>query len=90
MQLHECESCHKKENKKTSQECPANVVEINNPSEVVLFHKLLVPAAAGDDVTMPPYNGRWHNALVEYEANGHLYLFSSDGIPTRLPNFVEE
>ena len=31
-----------------------------------------------------PENGAYRNALVEYESNGHIYMYSSDGIPTRL------
>lgn len=40
----------------------------------------------GDDTTGEyiPENGLYKNALVEYEANGALYIYSSDGIFTRL------
>lgn len=31
-----------------------------------------------------PENGAYRNALVEYESNGHIYMYSSDGIPTRI------
>lgn len=31
-----------------------------------------------------PENGAYRNALVEYESNGHIYMYSSDGIPTRM------
>lgn len=85
MEIPRCRECEKKQEKK----CPNKVIEINNPSEVVLFRKTIVPASLGDDTTYPPLVGRWHNALVEYEANGHLYLVDSGGIPTRLPNYTE-
>ena len=31
-----------------------------------------------------PENGAYRNALVEYESNGHIYIYSSDSIPTRV------
>ncbi len=32
-----------------------------------------------------PENGAYRNALVEYESNGHIYIYSSDGVYTELP-----
>ena len=58
------------------------VLEIHNNECPVLFHRVLVPAAIGDDETNPPRNGQYRNVLLVYEANDHVYLFSSDGIPT--------
>ena len=58
------------------------VLEIHNHECPVLFHRVIVPAAMGDDETNPPRNGQYRNVLLVYEANGHVYLFSSDGIPT--------
>lgn len=58
------------------------VLEIHNHECPVLFHRVVVPAAMGDDETNPPRNGQYRNVLLVYEANGHVYLFSSDGIPT--------
>lgn len=58
------------------------VLEIHNHECPVLFHRVIVPAAIGDDETNPPRNGQYRNVLLVYEANGHVYLFSSDGIPT--------
>ena len=58
------------------------VLEIHNHECPVLFHRVVVPAAIGDDETNPPRNGQYRNVLLVYEANGHVYLFSSDGIPT--------
>ena len=48
------------------------------------FRKVVIPAVAGDDKTgqVIPENGLFTNALVEYEANGALYIYSSDGIFT--------
>lgn len=58
------------------------VLEIHNHECPVLFHRVVVPAAIGDDEANPPRNGQHRNVLLVYEANGHVYLFSSDGIPT--------
>lgn len=60
------------------------VLEIVNEPEIVTFCKVVIPASAGDDKTNPPLNGLYRNALVEYEANGEAYLYSSDGIPTKI------
>lgn len=70
--------CNCEENKHSS---PA-VLEIHNHECPVLFHRVMVPAAMGDDETNPPRNGQYRNVLLVYEANEHVYLFSSDGIPT--------
>ena len=64
--------------------CPPKVININHPQEPVLFHRVDVPAAMGDDTTYPPENGLYKNVLLVYEANNHVYLYNSDGIPTSL------
>lgn len=50
------------------------------------FRKVVIPAVAGDDETgeVIPENGLFANALVEYEANGAMYIYASDGIFTRI------
>lgn len=51
------------------------------------FRKVVIPTVLGDDSEgsdYAPENGAYQNALVEYEANGALYLYSSDGIYTKL------
>ena len=43
-----------------------------------------IPAVLGDDSTgseVAPKNGNYCNTIVEYEANGHKYIYSSEGIP---------
>ena len=70
---------------KKSCSAPA-VLEITNKENPVIFHKVLMPAAMGDDETNPPRNGQYRNVLLEYEANGHIWMFSSDGIPTFISN----
>lgn len=66
------------------------VLEIHNHECPVLFHRVMVPAAMGDDETNPPRNGQYRNVLLVYEANGHVYLFSSDGIPTYISDGDED
>ena len=49
--------------------------------------KVTIPAALGDDgegSSVAPKNGAYCNALVVYEANGHIYIYSTEGIPTLL------
>lgn len=58
------------------------VLQINNYDCPTVFHKVTFPAAMGDDETNPPRNGQYRNVLLVYEANGHVYMFSSDGVPT--------
>lgn len=69
--------------KKTCDLTP-KILSIDNPAEIIIFHKVVVPASLGDDTVVPPENGLYKNVLLEYEANGHVYLYSSDGIPTLL------
>ena len=59
-------------------------LQINNPGEVTLFHRVDIPASQGDDTTYPPKNGLYRNVLLVYLANNHSYLYNSDGIPTRV------
>lgn len=47
--------------------------------------KVFLPAALGDDSAksqIAPKNGDYCNALVAYEANGHIYIYTVDGVPT--------
>lgn len=77
-----CSSC----NKPKDEECglsPA-VLQINNPSECVMFHKVTIPASMGNEVTIPPDPGKYRNALVYYEASGNAYMYTSDGMPVLL------
>ena len=67
-------------------ETSPKILSIDNPAEVIIFHKATIAASLGDDTDIPPENGLYRNVLLEYEANGHVYLYSSDGIPTLLNN----
>ena len=43
-----------------------------------------IPSVLGDDSNdspVAPKNGEYCNAIVKYEANGHVYLYSREGIP---------
>lgn len=84
-----CTKCGEKP-KKSCGAFPKAVIEIDNPEQIVLIRKVLVPASMGDESTFPPTIGKYHNVLLEYEASGGIYLYSSDGIPTKLSSDVTE
>lgn len=79
---HKC-SCKNKEFTKA-------VIEIDNPEQITLMRRVVIPASMGDDTTVPPVVGKYHNVLLYYEANSKSYLYSSDGIPTQLVNGVTD
>ena len=54
----------------------------------LIFRRVEIPAVMGDDKTYPPENGAYCNTLVIYEANNAMYLYSSDGIPTKIPTSI--
>ena len=64
------------------------VLQINNPTQCVIFHKVDVPASMGDSTTNPPKTGAYKNVLLYYEADQTSWLYSSDGIPVRLTNGI--
>lgn len=78
-----CESCGDKP-KNTAKDFTKAVIEIDNPETLTLFHKVVIPASMGDETTVPPAIGKYHNVLLLYEASGNAYLYSSDGMPTRV------
>lgn len=78
-----CAACGEQP-KNTAKDFTKAVIEINNPEEIILFRKVVIPASMGDDTTVPAAIGKYRNVLLVYEANNHIYLYSSDGIPTRL------
>ena len=49
-----------------------------------IFRKVVIPASVDDDSKNYPKNGAYFNAIVYYEATGNSYIYSSDGIPTRV------
>jgi hypothetical protein len=51
--------------------------------------KVVIAAVLGDDSeesSVRPKNGAYTNKIVEYEANGAIYFYSSDGLYTKLGN----
>lgn len=64
------------------------VLQINNPSNYVTFHKVNVPAAMGDSTTNPPAVGKYRNVLLYYEADQTSWLYSTDGIPTNVTGHI--
>lgn len=84
-----CTSCGDKP-KNSSKGFPRAVVEINNPESLVLLRKVVIPASMGTEEDVPPAIGKYFNVLLQYEANGHIYLYSSDGIPTAIESNVPQ
>lgn len=82
--------CGKPEQKTTNQDFPRSVVEIINPEKLILFRKVVIPTSLGDETTVPPVIGKYCNVLLVYESTGNVYLYSSDGIPTKLTVGIEE
>lgn len=64
------------------------VLQINNPAEYITFHKVVIPASLGDSKTYPPRNGMYRNVLTFYESDQTSWLYSTDGIPTKLTNGI--
>ena len=83
-----CETCGEKPKKcgNCNKDFPRAVIEIDNPEQITLMRRVVIPASMGDDTTVPPVVGKYHNVLLYYEANQKSYLYSSDGIPTQLVN----
>lgn len=86
----DCHKCHEEDLPKRGAGCPPKVIQINNPQEPILFHRVDIPATLGDDTTYPPKAGLYKNVLLVYEANSHAYLYSSDGIPTAMSTSVPQ
>lgn len=82
--MEECKKCSEMPMKKPFKCDLPQAVQILNPSEVVIFHRIDVPASLGDDETNPPVQGEYKNVLLVYEANNHAYMYNSDGIYTRI------
>lgn len=59
------------------------VLQINN-RECVLFSKVIIPASMGDETSIPPEPGKYKNTLVYYEATKASYIYTSEGVPTRI------
>lgn len=75
--MNNCAQCNQNKPK-----LPPAVLEVINNDPPVLFHKVVLPASLGDDKTNPPESLNYKNVLLNYAANNHSYLYSSDGVPT--------
>lgn len=84
-----CPSCGDKP-KHDKRAFPSAILEINNPEQITLFRKVVIPASMGDEEDVPAAIGKYRNVLLNYEKNNHTYLYSSDGIPTLLTSDVAE
>lgn len=82
--------CNDKKKACDKGEFPQAVIEIKNPSQLLEFRKVVVKASLGDDTTYPPKVGMFCNTILYYEANDQVYLYSSDGIPTKITVDTEE
>lgn len=68
--------------------CP-NVLCGQKKDDCCGITKVVIAAVLGDDSKnskVAPFNGAYCNKIVEYEANGAIYFYSSDGIYTKLGN----
>lgn len=68
--------------------CP-NVLCGQKKEDCCWVTKVVIAAALGDDSeesSVRPKNGAYTNKIVEYEANGAIYFYSSDGLYTKLGN----
>lgn len=68
--------------KKWSRGCPN--IDCRKEQSVCGIKYVNIPAALGDDQKdseVAPKNGAYNNAIVHYEANGAIYLYSKEGIP---------
>lgn len=92
MDKNKCSSCGEAPHKCSckNKDFTKAVIEINNPEQITLMRKVVIPVSMGDDTTVPPVVGKYHNVLLYYEANQKSYLYSSDGIPTQLVNGVTD
>ena len=77
-------TCGCENNKKECNDFAKAVINIENPEVLTLFHKVVIPASMGDEEAVPPVVGKYHNTLLYYEASDNSYLYSSDGIPTKV------
>ena len=86
-----CKECGKENCNCHKDGCSSGAaVVIKNATEYVNFRKVLIPASVGDETTNPPQNGAFSNVLLVYEATGAAFLYSSDGVFTRLPEKGEK
>lgn len=69
---------------------PNAVIEINNPDQLVLLRKVVIPSSMGGPDELPPTIGKYKNVVLYYEKTTEVYLYSSDGIPTAIGGDLSE
>lgn len=70
-------------------ETPCPRVKCSKPTVGLVF--ISVPASVGDDregSPVAPTNGAYCNAIVRYEANGAVYIYSAEGVPVNVKEGV--
>lgn len=90
MDKNKCNSCGETKCSCKNKEFTKAVIEIDNPEQITLMRRVVIPVSMGDDTTVPPTVGKYKNVLLFYEANSKSYLYSSDGIPTLLANGITD
>lgn len=86
MNENKCSSCGEAPHKCSckNKDFTKAVIEVDNPEQITLMRKVVIPVSMGDETVVPPAIGKYHNVLLFYEASENAYLYSSDGIPTKL------
>ena len=84
-----CNTCGFPQNNIPNKDFTKSVIEINNPDKIVLLRKVVLPASMGTEENVPPTIGKYYNVILQYESNGHTYIYSSDGIPTSISSDVD-
>lgn len=79
----ECSECNLPPRLPDNDKCTPKVIQIENPGEVVIFRKVVIPAPMTEE-DVPPVAGLYRNVFLLYEANNNTYIYSSDGQPTRI------
>lgn len=75
--------------KNPPKDCCPNVMCGQKKEDCCWVTKVVIAAALGDDgedSPVRPQNGAYTNKIVEYEANGAIYFYSSEGLWTKLGN----
>ena len=79
-----CPSCDKSD--RGGKTCfPEKIVE-----RPILFRLVKIASTIGDETAFPPTVGLYRNVLLNYEANNHSYMYSSDGIPVFLETSIPQ
>ena len=66
MDKNKCNSCGEAPHKCSckNKDFTKSVIEIDNPEQITLMRKVVIPVSMGDDTTVPPVVGKYHNVLL--------------------------